>query len=141
VRQALALADARDHERTRVLAARFWPGALTIVTRRATDVALELGEPETTIGLRCPDDDLVRAIAREVGALATTSANRHGRPTPPAAASVANELGSGVALVIDGGSRSGVPSTVVDVTGPRPTVLREGSVSAAAIERTLAGGG
>jgi tRNA threonylcarbamoyl adenosine modification protein (Sua5/YciO/YrdC/YwlC family) len=139
--QALELSDAADHPTVRCLGDRFWPGALTVVTRRAPGLVLALGEPETTVGLRCPDDGFVQALAREVGPLATTSANRHGSPALTDAGAVARDLGGGVVLVVDGGRRAGVPSTVVDVTGARPVVVREGSVSEAAVERALAGGG
>jgi L-threonylcarbamoyladenylate synthase len=116
-------------ERSSALCAEHWPGALTVVVRRRPGLELELGGPDDTVGLRCPDRELVRALAREVGPLATTSANRHGRHTPTTAAEVARELGDGVELVIDGGSCAGVASTVVDLTGPRAEVLRHGSVA------------
>lgn len=98
----------------------YWPGALTIVVRRLD------GAPPGTVGLRCPDDDLVRDLCRRVGPLAVTSANLHGQPTPPDAAGVA-ALFPGI-VVVDGGIRDGESSTVVDVTGPTPVVLRQGAL-------------
>jgi tRNA A37 threonylcarbamoyladenosine synthetase subunit TsaC/SUA5/YrdC len=71
----------------------------------------------------------VRALARAVGPLATTSANRHGEPTPVVAADVAAALGERVALVIDGGELGGLASTVVDATDPTLPVLRAGPIS------------
>lgn len=132
--QALALVDpsALD-ERVHDLAARFWPGPLTIVALRRRDVALDLGEPPTTIGLRCPDHDFVRDLAAEVGPIATTSANRHGEPTPLTAAEVAAVLGDGLALVVDGGPLDGIASTVVDVTVTPWKILRAGAISATAL--------
>jgi L-threonylcarbamoyladenylate synthase len=128
--QALALADRPDALR-RDVAARLWPGPLTLVLRRRPDLGYELGEPATTIGLRCPDHPVVRALAAEVGPIATTSANLHGRPTPDTAAELAELFGDGVAVVLDGGPCIGVPSTVVDATGPAVgwRVLRQGRLT------------
>ena len=113
-------------ERARRLAEHFWPGPLTIVAARMPTAPPHLGTG-TTIGVRLPDDDTVRAIA-EPGPLAVTSANLHGGPTPSAAQGVA-ELFPTLSLVIDGGPRPGASSTVVDMTGSTPAVLREGPVS------------
>ena len=137
--QALALADpASLGPDVRRIAARLWPGPLTLVLPRRPGLALALGHPPTTVGVRCPDHDLVRALADEVGPLATTSANRHGEPTPSTAAEVAAALGGGVPLVVDGGRCDGAPSTVVDATGPSWRVLREGAVTLASIEAAAA---
>ena len=125
--QALALADSVRPAAAR-LSARHWPGPLTIVLPRRRDLAWELGEPSATIGVRCPDHDLVRSIAALAGPLATTSANRHGSPTAPSAVEAAASLAGPVDLVIDGGPLEGTPSTVVDCTGDRPVVLRSGSI-------------
>ncbi len=65
-----------------VLAAAFWPGPLTIVARRHPEADLHLGDGSSTVGVRCPDHDLVGAILAEVGPMSTTSANRSGQPTP-----------------------------------------------------------
>ena len=70
----------------RRIAARLWPGPLTLVLPRRPGLGYELGEPAATIGVRCPDHPLVRALAAAVGPLATTSANLHGEPTPRDAA-------------------------------------------------------
>lgn len=125
--QALALAQSPS-PRARDLAASHWPGPLTMVLSRRTGLDWALGEPTDTIGLRCPDHDLVRALASRVGPLATTSANRHGQPTPASAAEAADQLLGPVDLVIDGGALAGTPSTVVDLTGDEPRVLRAGAV-------------
>ena len=117
---------------------RFWPGALTIVLARNYDRRdVDLGGDGSTIGLRCPDHRLVRELCRRVGALATTSANLHGEPTPPTAAGVAAALDGAVSLVLDGGTCEGAPSTVVaiDATGA-PSVLREGRIPIAALTPT-----
>lgn len=131
--QALALADQPSAAVERV-AKGFWPGPLTLVLRRRPGLGYELGEPATTVGVRCPDHDVVRALAAEVGPIAVTSANLHGQPTPGTAAAVAALFGDGVAAVIDGGPCTGLPSTVVDATGEDPaswTILRPGPITLA----------
>lgn len=108
-----------------------WPGALTLVLHRHPDLGWELGEPRDTIGVRCPDHEFVRSVASAVGPLATTSANRHGVPTPDTAREAAAGLAGAVDLVVDGGRLRGTPSTVVDATGPVLRVLRHGAVEVA----------
>lgn len=125
--QAFALVDEVPAV-ARSLAEAHWPGAMTLVLPRRADLDWELGEPRSTIGLRCPDDACIRAVAGRVGPLATTSANRHGVPTPATAAEAAASLLEPVDLVVDGGPRAGVASTVVDLCGPDPVVLRQGAV-------------
>ena len=111
------------------LVERHWPGPLTLVMRRRAEVDWDLGGDPTTIGVRCPDHALVRELCASAGPLATTSANLHGRPSPTSAAGVAAEMADGpVALVLDGGECAGSPSTVVDVRGESPVVLREGAL-------------
>lgn len=108
---------------------RLWPGALTIVLPRSVEAAdLELGGSPDTIGLRCPDHDFVRTLAGRVGPLATTSANRHGSPTPVSAPEAAADLSAPVDLVVDGGLAGTVASTVVDATGSPARILREGRI-------------
>lgn len=137
--QAFELADgSRIGADVRRLAAHLWPGPLTLVLPRRPGLALPLGHPPTTVGVRCPDHALVRALAAEVGPLATTSANRHGEPTPPTAREVADALGPAVALVVDGGPCSGAPSTVVDATRAPWRLLREGSMTLADVEAAAA---
>lgn len=112
---------------TRRLADRFWPGPLTVVAGRTAEAPSHLGSG-STIGVRVPDDDIMRAIAASHGPLAVTSANLHGGPTPSTAQGVA-ELFPTLGLIVDGGPRPGASSTVVDVTGATPVILREGPVS------------
>jgi tRNA threonylcarbamoyl adenosine modification protein (Sua5/YciO/YrdC/YwlC family) len=110
------------------LAAAFWPGPLTLVLPTAAG---------PTLGVRCPDHDFVRAVAAAVGPIATTSANRHGAPTPPSASEAAAALAGPVAVVIDGGTIAGAASTVVDATGERPVILRQGPIQSADIEAAV----
>jgi L-threonylcarbamoyladenylate synthase len=136
VDQALALAEPPIDAGVRVVAERWWPGPLTMVLPRRPGVELHLGEPSSTIGLRVPDDALVRAITARVGPIAATSANRHGEPPAMTAAAAREALGSGVALIVDGGPAAGAASAVVDVTSRPWRVLREGSIPTAEILAT-----
>lgn len=127
------------------LAEVFWPGALTLVVPRRADVrlpaALTGGEP--TIGLRVPDHPSPRALATAVGPLPTTSANRSGRPPATDAQAIADELGDGLDLVLDGGPTAGGPaaggpaSTVVDCTGEVTRLIRAGAIDPALLAAVL----
>jgi L-threonylcarbamoyladenylate synthase len=133
--QALALADPSElGEDVLRIAERLWPGPLTLVLPRRPGLGYRLGAPAETVGVRCPDHDLVRALATEVGPIATTSANRHGEPTPPTAPEVAALFGDGVAVVLDSGRCAAPASTVVDASGPAWRLLREGELPLAAVE-------
>lgn len=127
VEQADTVGILGDHARS--LAARFWPGGLTLVVHRRPSVRWDLGGDPTSIGLRWPDHVVPVALAARVGPLATTSANRHGRPPLETADAVRDELGGHVALVVDGGRCAGLPSTVVDCRGAEVKVLREGRIA------------
>ena len=115
----------------KTLATHFWPGALTIVMRKADGYRSVALAGADTVALRVPDDSLVRGIVRGLGEPITgTSANRAGAPAPVSAAEVALQMGEMVDLIIDGGrSRARVESTVIDITGEGPEILREGAVS------------
>jgi L-threonylcarbamoyladenylate synthase len=128
VAQAERLVDV--DEGARRLMARFWPGGLTIILPRRTgvDVVLGNGAGAPTVGVRCPDHFVPRALCARVGPLATTSANLHGEATPPTAGEVQQLFGDAVAVVVDGGRCEGAPSTVVDCSGERPRLVREGTV-------------
>jgi L-threonylcarbamoyladenylate synthase len=134
--QALALADDPLAPGVAAVAERWWPGPLTLVLPRRTGVALHLGEPRHTIGLRVPDDELVRAVADRVGPIAATSANRHGQPTAVTAQEATEQLGPDVDLVVDGGRLEGRSSTVIDATAEPWRILRDGPLDAAAILQT-----
>ena len=112
------------------LAARHWPGGLTLVVPAAKHLPVELLAGGTTVAVRIPDHPLLRELIRRLGRpLAATSANLHGRPNPVTAQDVAADLGTRIPLILDGGPTPGdVPSTIVDVTGATPRVLREGVV-------------
>ena len=122
-----------------ILAARHWPGALTLVAAARAEVPGLLTAGTGTIGVRLPDDEEARAIVRACGGLLTaTSANTAGRPPARTAAEVADYFPTGLDLIIDGGAtRTELPSTVIDVTGPQPRLIREGVVSRAELEATF----
>ncbi len=123
----------------RVLAEAFWPGPLTLVLRRSDAVPDTVTGGGDTVGVRMPDHPVPREIALRLGAPITgTSANKSGLPPATTAAEVREQIGSRVDYVLDGGSvRSGVPSTVLDLTGSEPSVLRAGGVSPNAIAEVL----
>ncbi len=112
----------------RRLVDRLWPGGLTVVTDRRPGLVLDLGGDPTSIGLRCPAHRAVAGLCRRVGPLAATSANRHGQPPLVTAQEVADGFAGQVAVVLDGGLGSQGASTVVDVRGPEPLLLRDGAV-------------
>lgn len=126
--QAMALAIAVPVAAERLMA-RYWPGPLTLVLPRRPDLNADLGTDDATIGIRCPNHPAPLALCREVGPLATTSANRHGEPPAATAQEVADRLGHGVELILDAGRCGGSPSTVVDCTGTEPRLLRQGGLS------------
>lgn len=112
---------------------RFWPGALTVIVRAKPGGLLPpVVTAEGTVGVRKPDDRFARHVIRSCGGiLAVTSANHHGSPPCTTAQEVLAEFGDAM-LVLDGGGRAGgVASTVVDASGDRPRILREGPLSAA----------
>ena len=113
------------------LAAAFWPGPLTLVIPKAPGIPDEVTAGNDTLAVRVPDHDLARALIRAVGApLAATSANLSGQPSPVTAGDVETQLAGRVAIILDGGPcPGGVPSTIVDLTGPEPRLLRPGPIS------------
>ena len=122
----------------RLLAEVFWPGALTIVATRRPGVDAAVGDT-LTVGVRCPDNEIVRTLAHLAGPLAVTSANLHGELPPATAAEVAS-LFATVQVVVDGGTSSGAASTVISIVDESLTVLREGPITAAEIDTALRGG-
>ena len=117
------------------------PGPFTLVLPNPGGrYAWITGSTPDRIGVRVPDlsGRAAEAFAR-IGAVAATSANLHGGPDPRRVDEVPVELRAGAAAVVDGGELPGTPSTVLDLTGDEPQVLREGAVPAAeAVERALA---
>jgi L-threonylcarbamoyladenylate synthase len=115
----------------RALAARFWPGPLTAVVARGPRTPHAVTGGQETVAVRVPEHPLARAIlAGFDGALAAPSANRFGHVSPTTAEHVRADLGDDVDLIVDGGpARVGVESTIVDLTGAVPAVLRAGAIT------------
>ena len=109
---------------------KFWPGPLTLVFKAKPEVMAELTGGAGTIGLRVPGNALTRQLLAYLGsALTGTSANIAGKPAPRTAREAAGVIGEMVDLVLDGGGTAGgKPSTVVDVSGDEPKVIREGAI-------------
>jgi L-threonylcarbamoyladenylate synthase len=129
------------NERARHAAQHFWPGALTLVLRRRDDsgVSLLASAGLDTIAVRVPAHPVAQALLRETSRpVAAPSANRSGHVSPTEATHVAAELGDQVALILDGGRCAvGLESTVLDLTGPMPTLLRPGGVTLEALTDIL----
>lgn len=115
----------------RALASRFWPGPLTVVVARGERTPLVVTGGQETVAVRVPEHPVARAILAAFGGpLAAPSANRFGRISPTTAEHVRADLGADVDLIVDGGpAHVGVESTIVDLTGAVPAVLRAGGIT------------
>jgi L-threonylcarbamoyladenylate synthase len=114
----------------------FLPGPLTLVLPASDAVPVYLRTKEGTVALRIPDHPVPIALIQGLGTpIVGTSANLSGKPSPLTAEEVSSQLGDRVELIIDGGRCPGRESTIVDVTGDLPVVLREGAISRETIER------
>ena len=141
------LADASHLERwareipitAQALAERFWPGPLTLILRRAEDVPDSVTGKQDTVGLRVPAHPVAHALLQAFGGgIAAPSANRFGRISPTTAEHVRAELGGQVDMVLNGGSCDlGIESTIVDLTGSQPALLRPGKISASELQKVL----
>ena len=122
-----------------VLAEKFWPGPLTLVLKRAGHVSDLITGGQDTVGVRVPSHPLARQLLKAFGGgIAAPSANSYGRLSPTTAQHVVEELGDAVDLVLDGGPCAlGIESTIVDLSGAQPSILRPGEISAAQIEQAL----
>jgi L-threonylcarbamoyladenylate synthase len=122
----------------RALIEAFWPGDLSIVLPHAPSLQWNLGTTKGTVMLRMPLHPVALELLRDVGPMAVSSANVSGQPPASTAAEAEEQLGDSVAVYLDGGpSGEPVPSTIVDLTGTEPLVLREGAVAAAAVSEVL----
>lgn len=133
-RFALDWPDAADR-----LARKCWPGPLTLVVERTPEISDLVTGGGSTVGLRQPRHDFFEAVIRRCGfPLAAPSANVSNQLSPTSAGHVLRQLDGRVALIVDGGScQVGIESTVVDVTGPAPIILRPGMIDAAEIARAV----
>ena len=122
-----------------LLAKHFWPGPLTLILKRNARVLNAVTGGQDTVGLRMPDHPVALALLSAFGGgVAAPSANRYGRISPTTAQHVRDELGEAVDGILDGGScRVGIESTILDLSGAHPQLLRPGAISAAEIESVL----
>lgn len=116
-----------------------WPAPLTLIGMARPEVPAELTAGTNSLGVRLPDNDNVRALARACGgALTATSANVSGQPPARTAKEVENYFPQGIDLIVDGGDVTATePSTVLDVSGPQPRLVREGAISRAELKGFL----
>ena len=144
----LIAADTRQTERVarrvtplaRRLADRWWPGPLSIVLDASPALDSGLLSESGTVAIRVPAHPLARRLAAHFAhPITATSANRSGEPPAADAAAVAEGLGSGLAVLVDGGpARGGRPSTIVDARGEVPVLVREGAVTWDRVLQSLA---
>lgn len=117
----------------------FWPGALSLVVNQAPSLQWDLGDARGTVMLRMPLHPVAIELLREVGPLAVSSANISGRPAAMDANEARNQLGDLVDVYLEAGpADQGAASTIVDLTGVAPRILRQGPVSAERIAEVLA---
>ncbi|MEC9322761.1 MAG: L-threonylcarbamoyladenylate synthase [Actinomycetota bacterium] len=116
----------------------FWPGALSLVVRQAPSLAWDLGDANGTVMLRMPLHPVAIELLRAVGPMAVSSANISGRPAAVTADQARDQLGDLVDVYLDGGpAEQQSASTIVDLTGAHPRVLRQGPVTVEAIASVL----
>jgi L-threonylcarbamoyladenylate synthase len=125
--QASALA-AELSPQARLLAEKFWPGPLTLIVPSRRDVPDEVTAGTGTIAVRVPGLGLARHLCRGAGPLISTSANPSGAAPPMTCAEAVAGVGAAAALALDAGPGRAVPSTIVDVTGGAPRLIRAGAV-------------
>jgi tRNA threonylcarbamoyl adenosine modification protein (Sua5/YciO/YrdC/YwlC family) len=107
----------------------FWPGALTLVLKHSAHLAWDLGDTRGTVAVRMPNHEIALELISRTGPLATSSANRSGHEPATTMMEARLQLGAAVSVYLDGGP-SGEPlaSSIVDLTGDRPRVLRAGAI-------------
>ncbi|MGN6370996.1 MAG: L-threonylcarbamoyladenylate synthase, partial [Phycisphaerae bacterium] len=123
------------------LAGRFWPGPLTMILPRGEGIAAAVSAGRGTVAVRCPRHPVAEALLKAFdGPVAAPSANRSGFTSPTTAGHVMAELEGRVPLIVDGGAcEVGVESTVIDLSGEVPTVLRPGSVTVEMLREVVPG--
>src|SRR5215469_9195979 len=108
----------------------FWPGGLTLVFRASPTLLWDLGETKGTVALRMPLHAVTLDVLKQTGPLAVSSANRHGQPPAVSVDEAEQQFGEAVSVYLDAGpSADNVPSTILDLTGTIPKVLRTGAIS------------
>jgi tRNA threonylcarbamoyl adenosine modification protein (Sua5/YciO/YrdC/YwlC family) len=126
----------------RRLVEEFWPGPLTLVCTQQSSLQWDLGETRGTVAVRMPDHELALALLERTGPMAVSSANKTGEPAAEDADAAERMLGEDVEIILDGGPvTGGLASTILDVTGERPRVLRLGALSVESLNEVLDGSG
>ncbi|MDR1046725.1 MAG: threonylcarbamoyl-AMP synthase [Treponema sp.] len=135
----LSLLEKANREKTALLTGRFWPGPLTLVLPRRPEVPALVSSGLATVALRFPSHPAAQKLIRySTGAVAAPSANSFGRLSPTRAEHVEADLGGSIAMILDGGPcRVGVESTVLDLTGGLPRILRPGGLPREEIEALI----
>jgi tRNA threonylcarbamoyl adenosine modification protein (Sua5/YciO/YrdC/YwlC family) len=124
--------------RTWDLVEAFWPGGLTLVIEQAPSLAWDLGDARGTVAVRMPLHPVAIELLELTGPMAVSSANKSGSPPALTAAQAQEQLGEDVAVYLDGGpALTGIASTIVDVTGEIPRVLRQGAVELDALREVV----
>ncbi|MER7667203.1 L-threonylcarbamoyladenylate synthase [Kitasatospora sp. NPDC096128] len=132
-----ALADGLP-QRARDLMDAFWPGGLTLVARHQPSLEWDLGETNGTVAVRMPAHPVALDLLAETGPLAVSSANLTGHPSPQDNDAAQGMLGEQVAVYLDAGpTPASVPSSIVDITGTAPVLLRAGAISADRLRKVV----
>jgi L-threonylcarbamoyladenylate synthase len=138
VRAATALVEDLGPDGQRLID-EFWPGGLTIVCRAARTLSWDLGDTKGTVAIRMPEDAVALDLLRETGPMAVSSANLTGLAAATTAVVARDQLGDAVSVYLDNGTVSGgVASTIVDLTGPQPRLLRRGAISVGRLREVAA---
>lgn len=137
-RQVIGLARDVPETAERIMAS-YWPGPVSILLPVQPDMPWDLGDSGDAINLRMPADDLLLAVAAEIGPLACSAANRRGEPPATTVDEARLQLGDNVDLYVAGAASKGGVTTVVDCTRSEAHVLREGAIPAADILSVAAG--
>jgi L-threonylcarbamoyladenylate synthase len=116
----------------------FWPGPLTLVFRASSTLVWDLGETQGTVAVRMPLHPVALDLLRRTGPMAVSSANKHGEPSATTADDAQEQLGEAVSVFLDGGPcADSVPSTILDLTGTVPRLLRAGVISIDALRKVV----
>jgi L-threonylcarbamoyladenylate synthase len=108
----------------------FWPGGLTLICRASRSLKWDLGETKGTVAVRMPQHPVALELLTQTGPMAVSSANLTGKPPATTAADAREQFGDAVEVYLDGGPcETDIPSTIVDLTGDMPRLLRGGAVS------------
>ncbi|MGD6743299.1 L-threonylcarbamoyladenylate synthase [Streptomyces sp. BH106] len=116
----------------------FWPGGLTLVAKQQPSLQWDIGNTRGTVAVRMPLHPVAIELLTEVGPMALSSANLTGHPAPEDCDAAQDMLGDSVSVYLDGGPTPGnIPSSIVDVTGKVPVLLREGALTADELRKVV----